>query len=456
MGTTRRWRPSIVVAPLGAMLLTVAGVVALSGAPAAANGGGWQHGWCANQACLVVLDLLYDTDGDGFPDVDEKALGTDPNDASSHPPVLKALDLLLAGRLPSFERHFTELVVLPKKTPDGQAIDTGLGRWDINDHDLQLLNTFGDVTSMLKKNGLEDLLSLRIKPKGGPDISLLGVGLANSPAGQAALYSTGTGFLDMNLMGPNGSKPITNIEGGEHEINGVVHGDYMVHYADGSRDHVVEDRGGGADPDADVQYVASYDKDGKLIGTSVYTITSWKETDGSTVTKVVEQKYDSNGNPKGQPTTTISRTKPEAPEKDTSGCPASKLGCEGGVPVDKFTDPDYIEVDIRSPEALARVELRIKNVGQPPMGEGGAAPNTDPLPSPAVTATPTAPEGTPQGDAPLVSLFDPDDGTAVFARSGEAVHIGFNPLQPDYDPWLAMMNDCGQLPDDDGDITHNT
>jgi hypothetical protein len=435
--------------------MTVVGLVALSGAPAAANGGGWQHGWCAHRACLVVLDAIVDTDGDGFPDVDEKALGTDPNDANSHPPVLKALDLLLAGKLPSFERHFTELVVLPTKTPDGQAIDTGLGRWDINDHDLQLLNTFGDITSMLTKNGLEDLLSLRIKPKGGPDISVLGVALANSPEGQAALYSTGTGFLDMNLMGPNGSKPITNIEGGENTINGVTHGDYIVHYSDGSRDHVVEDRGGGADPDVDVQYVASYDKDGNLIGTSVYTVTSWTEKDGTRVTKIVEQKYDSNGQPKGQPTTTINKTKPEQPEKDTSGCPASKLGCEGGVTVDKFTDPDYIELDIRSPEALARVELHIKNVGQPPMGEGGAGPNTDPLPSPVPTTTPTAPEGTPQGDQPLVSLFDPDDGTAVFARSGEAVHIGFNPLQPDYDPWLAMMADTvgGQMPND-GEVTH--
>jgi hypothetical protein len=217
----------------------------------------------------------------------------------------------------------------------------------------------------------------------------------------------------------------------------------------------VEDRGGGADPDVDVQYVASYDKDGNLIGTSVYTVTSWTEKDGTRVTKIVEQKYDSNGQPKGQPTTTINKTKPEQPEKDTSGCPASKLGCEGGVTVDKFTDPDYIELDIRSPEALARVELHIKNVGQPPMGEGGAGPNTDPLPSPVPTTTPTAPEGTPQGDQPLVSLFDPDDGTAVFARSGEAVHIGFNPLQPDYDPWLAMMADTvgGQMPND-GEVTH--
>jgi hypothetical protein len=236
VATTRRRRLSIVVAALTAPLMTVCGSGrALGRRPRPRMAAAGSTAGAPIGACLVVLDAIVDTDGDGFPDVDEKALGTDPNDANSHPPVLKALDLLLAGKLPSFERHFTELVVLPTKTPDGQAIDTGLGRWDINDHDLQLLNTFGDITSMLTKNGLEDLLSLRIKPKGGPDISVLGVALANSPEGQAALYSTGTGFLDMNLMGPNGSKPITNIEGGENTINGVTHGDYIVHYSDGSR-----------------------------------------------------------------------------------------------------------------------------------------------------------------------------------------------------------------------------
>jgi hypothetical protein len=443
---TTKWRALSTVALLVAATAGMAGAFVLADRPAAANGGGggWQHGWCSQRVCLVVLDSQRDTDGDGFPDVDEKELGTDPYDANSHPPVLKALDLLLAGRLPSFERHLTELVVLPEKTPDGQAIDTGLGQWDLNDHDLQLLNTFADLTSMLEKNGFEDLLSLRVKPKGGPDISRLGVALANSPRGQAELASIGDGFLDLNLFGPNGSKPITDIAGGEHTIGygdkgDVTHGEYDVTYADGSHDHVVEDRGGAEDPEMDIVYVNHYDKDGKLTGSSVFTVTSWKEKDGSRVTQVTEQKYDANGQPVGEPTTTVNRTKPDAPERDTSGCPASKLGCEGGATVDKFSDPDYIEFDIRSPEALARVELRIKHVGQPMPDEGGAAPQTDPLPSPAVTATPTAPEGTVFGDAPLVSLFDPDDGTVVFARSGEAVHVGFNPLEPDYVPWHDQM-----------------
>ena len=48
----------------------------------------------------------------------------------------------------------------------------------------------------------------------------------------------------------------------------------------------------------------------------------------------------------------------------------SPAGCELPV-VDKFTDPDYIEFNISTPEAIAKAELRIKQVSHPVPDDGG-------------------------------------------------------------------------------------
>ncbi len=76
---------------------------------------------CQGGACLSYLTTVDDSDGDGVSDDDERAAGSDPHDATSVPPVLEALDL---GRLPSFDRGLSEIVVLPGQAPDGQDLES--------------------------------------------------------------------------------------------------------------------------------------------------------------------------------------------------------------------------------------------------------------------------------------------------------------------------------------------
>lgn len=84
---------------------------------------------CSRNVCLVVIDRDADSDHDGFTDADEEAYGSDPKDASSHPPVLDVLLGVFTGATPSFLDHTTELIVLPLVDPNDNDIVTGLGRF---------------------------------------------------------------------------------------------------------------------------------------------------------------------------------------------------------------------------------------------------------------------------------------------------------------------------------------
>jgi hypothetical protein len=80
---------------------------------------------CDSGACLRYLIVLEDSDGDGVSDVDEVALGTDPHDPASTPPVLGMISLAGIGRLPSFNTRFSEIVLLPDSAPDGTSLSAG-------------------------------------------------------------------------------------------------------------------------------------------------------------------------------------------------------------------------------------------------------------------------------------------------------------------------------------------
>lgn len=86
---------------------------------------------CAQNVCLIVVETLADSDGDGFADVDEKAYGSDPYDANSHPPVLDVIAGVLHGTTPSFTEHATELVVLPLLQSNRETVVTGLGSFSL-------------------------------------------------------------------------------------------------------------------------------------------------------------------------------------------------------------------------------------------------------------------------------------------------------------------------------------
>src|SRR6185436_10175235 len=123
MRTLRTAGATVAVATLTAgLLLTAPG--------SAAGEADRDHAVCKSRACLLLLDSRQDKDGDGVADVDEAVLYTDPGDKLSVPDTAKLLDMLLARELPSFEKHLTELVMLPTLTPDGSAIATGLGEFN--------------------------------------------------------------------------------------------------------------------------------------------------------------------------------------------------------------------------------------------------------------------------------------------------------------------------------------
>ena len=113
-----------VAAGLAATATLTASALTMVGSPAVAGGAGdpkhCDRGICLNYSRFVLEQT--DADGDGFADADEEAAGTDPKDPSSHPTVLHVVDLVARGALPSFEKGFSEIVVVPTSLPDGTKV----------------------------------------------------------------------------------------------------------------------------------------------------------------------------------------------------------------------------------------------------------------------------------------------------------------------------------------------
>ncbi len=113
-------------AAAGTLVLS-AGVITAGTAPASADEPARLKAVCDYRLCLLVLDKSTDKDGDGVTDVDEEALGSDPDDPTSRPEAEKIFDIALARELPSFEQHLTELVALPRNNRENTGLWTGLG-----------------------------------------------------------------------------------------------------------------------------------------------------------------------------------------------------------------------------------------------------------------------------------------------------------------------------------------
>ncbi|MFI5915761.1 hypothetical protein [Dactylosporangium sp. NPDC051541] len=152
---TRYLRSAVAAAVLGAAI-----AVALDHGASAAPPP--LHAVCQHRACLLLLRTANDRDHDGVADVDEQLVGTALDDPKSTPDAAQLLDLLLQRRLTSFERHLTELVLLPTRTPDGSAVATGLGEFTLDDHDGKLLGSIGIVPSKLRDNGFDDVFGLMV------------------------------------------------------------------------------------------------------------------------------------------------------------------------------------------------------------------------------------------------------------------------------------------------------
>lgn len=111
-----------------ATLVAVVGATATTAlAPPAAAAGPRPKPVLVCETGICLLDPSgVDSDGDGWSDADERAAGTDPSDAQSHPRILEVLDAYMGGavRPDGFARR--EVLVLPTRAPDGTALASDL------------------------------------------------------------------------------------------------------------------------------------------------------------------------------------------------------------------------------------------------------------------------------------------------------------------------------------------
>jgi hypothetical protein len=144
---------------------------------------------CALGICILYTDLARDSDGDGFPDIDERAAGSDPFDAGSRPSVLALTDAISGFRLPSFNRGMSEIVVLPTKSPQGADL-VPVGWLPARK---SLLDQMGFSADLLKAFGLSADGGFRMQI----DLPALG---AATPA-----FGVLVGGVDMALISDGGS-----------------------------------------------------------------------------------------------------------------------------------------------------------------------------------------------------------------------------------------------------------
>lgn len=431
------------LAAAGAAALTATLLASLGLATPAAAGPGPLPGVCQYRVCVVTLDTKADSDGDGVTDVDEAAAGTDPYDRWSYPGAAELIDLAIKGELTSFNRHLTEVVILPKMTPDGNAIATGFGAFDLPDK-AWLANDPVDGLAKIWKNGFSNQLG-----------AITGLFTANGkdrpPWTAANDYSLVAGGA--TDWGPNGGKFGTYVgghsdsEGGRgpnFQFNGNNEPKHLfdMNYKDGSHDEfTVWQETGRNGALVTKAFYTSYDDEGREIGYtegssysttdqktgethSYASSTTWNvdpttgKTTGSTK-KTVDIKTSN-----GRKTTTTTKTTYDADGNviaidslevdepcETKDCKPKKDG---------YYNSEYIAPGPITDEDFARVVTRI-NASRTPGPDTGAGD--------VIGDTPPPPKW------PLVSLLNPD-GVTVLAMSNTPQ---FNRAQPEYDPRLSEL-----------------
>ncbi|ASW53701.1 hypothetical protein CIK06_05090 [Plantactinospora sp. KBS50] len=117
-GTGTRFRFALAGLTLGALLLPT-----VLASPASAEDG--RHGgtlsdlrMCDLSACYLALSVV-DSDGDGTADADEIALGSDPLDRASTPPMALLLEATIGGRLPTYEFGYGTWALFPEEFVKG-------------------------------------------------------------------------------------------------------------------------------------------------------------------------------------------------------------------------------------------------------------------------------------------------------------------------------------------------
>lgn len=99
---------------------------------------------------LAYVQAFLDSDLDGYSDIDEQALGTDPNDPLSYPGMPVIIDEISRGNLESFNQHEVEIIVLPKTLPNGGIV----GETVLTGYEPETLKKLGITSETLKRYGL--------------------------------------------------------------------------------------------------------------------------------------------------------------------------------------------------------------------------------------------------------------------------------------------------------------
>jgi Bacterial TSP3 repeat len=249
---------------------------------------------CKSSVCLVLKVPGVDSDHDGISDDDEIAAGTNPNDAASHPPILKLFESAAYGKLRSFNKGHSEILILPTKDPEGNAI----GNKSFIPQRDSIFKSFGLGKDLLSKAGLNPENGLRMKinsesarmrgeksnGSGHPPIKIGGL--------DVGLISGGyNGNTTLFAVGPNSGKNAageakTTFKDGEFIT--------LLKYKDGASDKQVLDTATG-----EVKQT-SKDANGNVIGVAAAVVTD-KEVGSTTESYTVTT---STGTTNGTSTTT--------------------------------------------------------------------------------------------------------------------------------------------------------
>lgn len=300
------------LAATGALGLCVALVAAAPGT-ASAQAPDRLVAVCEHRLCLLVLDEASDRDGDGVTDADEKALGSDPSDASSRPEPREIFDRAIARKLPSFERHLTELVALPQTTADGRRLATGMGLLDVPSAGTYLASV-DELLQDLDANGFTVGTNMSMLLPRSPSITRAERVLFAGRGNVAVWGAERDGYIDVEGVvgatnyGPNGKTTPTGFTDGGFTFGdgGVLGHRYTVGYDGGARDDVFTTTGPpGRDHSTMHTEIDSFDHGGRPSGTTTV-VTETGET--RTETTITSEARDEDGNVEASGVTHASHT----------------------------------------------------------------------------------------------------------------------------------------------------
>ncbi len=259
---------------------------------------------CTLDACLV--HDLHDTDGDGVSDVDEQALGTDPNDARSRPLLDGLLDRIKYDRLPSFLDGHSIVIVLPTRFPDGRSLFGGRAAMPSR---RAVLDRLGITSSMLDKMDMTQGLTLT--NHGSTSHPSLGArGMKWSLVGASTNGANDAAMADALRLGSR--NPVSSVDVGSTSRSGAFEfGSFTIHH-EGGRDEEVTYKKSPSTLGVEIRYKDN----GEPFGTTQ--LTRRKDPDGTEVkTETTTKTGDCTVGCKTQTTTTSKTSTTSADQKTT-------------------------------------------------------------------------------------------------------------------------------------------